>query len=265
MKRRLSSFGAVAAAVAILIIGSSACAQPTASSIGVQFVRLATPCCIDACGNCCSCPWDSRLCCIDGKYQLVPSDVTGAPKYLAANWNVAEGHGGVLLNLMNSEGLVTEASLLWEANANTDNQNTDNFMFKDPDRKLMSGYLDQNTPTPSPTFIQITGIPDDVAKSYDVVIYTLTTVPNFGGQYTVITVSGSEQQKFVLAGGNGVLNGPDFVEASRSGGSDPMFGTSEWGNFVVFPGLSGNAVTITATNQPGGKAPVNGVQIVSAP
>jgi hypothetical protein len=121
----------------------------------------------------------------------------------------------------------------------------------------MSGYLDQDTNHPLTTYIQITDIPDDLAAGYDVVIYTLTTIPNFGGEYTV---NGSAPV-FVLAGGNGVYNGPNFHEVI---GDDPDFGERDWGNYVVFRGLTGSTVTITATNEFGGKAPVNGIQIATS-
>jgi hypothetical protein len=49
-------------------------------------------------------------------------------------------------------------------------------------------------------------------------------------------------------------------------GDDPRFGIRDWGNYVVFRGLSGSSVTITATNTFGDvpRAPINGVQIVNA-
>jgi hypothetical protein len=179
---------------------------------------------------------------------------------LASYWNIAYGSGGVLHGVSDSFGNPNpETSVLWEANTFTDSS-FDQIMFSDPDQRLlMSGYLDQSDPSiQSPTFIQITNIPSLLAGNYDVVIYTMTTVQNAFGQYSV---NGSPP-KYVVAGGNGMPPyNTDFVEAT---GDDRSFGMSDWGNYIVFRGLSGNTVTITATNESGGKAPVNGVQIAAA-
>jgi hypothetical protein len=190
------------------------------------------------------------------KSSLDQGEFAGAPPYLVSNWNVALGSGGVLPNLMDANGNPTDASVLWEATRFTDSPD-DQVMFTDSNKELMSGYLDQPDDTSAqwPTFIQITNIPASISDNYDVVIYTLTTAPNAFGQYSV---NGGDP-KYVVAGGNDTYNGPDFVEAI---GDDPTFvSMSDFGNYVVFQGLSGNTVTITATNASGGRAPVNGVQI----
>jgi hypothetical protein len=192
---------------------------------------------------------------------LVPSDRTGPLPYTAGNWNVALNEGGVLTNLVeeiDGEAHPTSATVVWEATGIASSAVTAPNFFQGSDLKLMSGHLDQDINHPFPTFIQITDIPDELAASYDVVIYTLVISPNLGAEYTV---NGSAPA-FVLPGGNGVFNGPDFVEVPT--GMDSTFGTDDWGNYVVFRGVSGNTVTITAANRLGGKAPVNGVQIANA-
>jgi len=189
--------------------------------------------------------------------------VTGAVP--SANWNNAFGMIGEVKQLArdtNGVAMTTDASVMWSATNtwSSTGRGEENNNFTGPDHDLMRGYLDQNTPTPSTTIIQFTNIPADMAINYDVIIYTLGGVPNRGGEYTV---NGSAP-KFVVASGNGVFNGPDFIEAL---GDDPAFGTNDWGNFVAFRGMSGDSVMITATNTFGDvpRAPINGVQIVNQP
>ena len=77
----------------------------------------------------------------------------------------------------------------------------------------------------------------------------------------------------------GLYSGPDFVQAL---GNDSTFGangvnTNDFGNYLVFTGLSGPSVTIIATNlpmpgeatgnihagyNPNPRAPINAVQVV---
>src|SRR6266849_2084839 len=126
--------------------------------------------------------------------------------------------------------------------------------------------LDQNTKTPSPTFVQIRDMPDDIAAgTYDVYLYMLSGVAGeSAGEYTV----NSAGPKFVVASGDrGQFSGPDFVEAK---GDDPGYGSADFGNYVVFRGLTGSLITITAINTrdlSGGSDPraaLNAVQIVVA-
>jgi hypothetical protein len=229
-----------AAAVAVLLVGSAAAVAAT----GISW------CVTDPTTGLCSSP-------------IAPGDPTGVPTdYVQYNWNNVSGPEGVYPNLvhdLNGVAVPTNATVLWSSTntwAST-GMGEENNNFIGVDRQLMTGYLDQNTFTPSPTFVQITNIPDDVAANYDIVIYTLGGQPNRGGEYAV----NGGAPKFVVASGDGSFNGPDFVEAIAD---DPAYGTRDWGNYVVFRGLSGNTVTITATNSLGGKAPVNGVQIVNA-
>jgi len=267
MKRRLGfTLSVGAAAVAVLLVGSAARAG---NGISIQFL----PCCQDPCGNCCSCPWyDSTTCClISMQPSLALSDRTGATLLdPASNWNIARNQGGVVTNLlqdMNGQAKPTGATVLWEATGIASNPAFLLGFKEEADLKLTSGYLDQDIKHPFPTYITITDIPADLAANYVVVIYTLTTEGNKGGDYTVSTSDGYNHTKHVR--GN-VYIGPEFHEAE---GEDMLFGMTSWGNYVVFRGtpdmpvLSGTTVTITASaanNMVGGKAPVNGVKILPA-
>lgn len=125
--------------------------------------------------------------------------------------------------------------------------------------------MDQNTSTPSPIFVQVRNLPDDIATgTYDVYLYALNGSPGeSAGEYTVNAAG----PKFVVAAGDtGQFSGPDFVEAT---GDDPSYGSTDFGNYVVFRGQTGGVVTITATNISGlpgkDRAVLNAVQIVKNP
>jgi hypothetical protein len=199
--------------------------------------------------------------------------VTGAAPYTASNWNTVDPQVGFATGLAgdaNGAMVPTEAAVFWDAtntfSSTGRGEENNNFPLDSADRKLMTGYLDQNTQFT--TFITIVNIPKELAP-YDVVIYTLGGMPDRGGEYTVNggVVPGVDL-KFVVASatihGDAVFNGPKFVKAI---GDDPAYGTNDWGNYVVFTNLTGNAVTITATNLFGDvpRAPVNGVQIAKSP
>lgn len=260
MQRPLLVGFSAGAAIAVLLAGSSARAQAQ-SVMSIQFIRPLGACCYDACWTCCACPWMGDPHCCSPIPGLDLAQYAGVPPYVAQNWNVVMGNGGVLSNVMDGDGNSTTASLLWEAPTFSDAYADELGFVDDANKQLMSGYLDQNTSTPSPTFIQITGIPDSLAAKYDVVIYTLTMVPNANGRYSVNTANGDEQLLYVVAGGNGAS---DYSMFNQATGNDSAYGPSDFGNYVVFPGLSGKTVTITATNETDGKAPVNGVQIATA-
>jgi hypothetical protein len=247
MQRRLGSIVTVGAAVTVLLVGSVARAQ-NKSTIGIRFIA----CCINPPPGsmCCSCSDN----CIS--MMLSPSDVAGADGASAANWNNVQGEVGIASGLVQDVGgiaVLTDATVQWQARTASSNPAASiGFVPGTGDFLLMSDYLDQDTADSTPTFVQITNIPIDMAiTGYDVYVYTLTTVSNLGGTYEVNGLDPT----FVLPGGNGVAIGPDYVQATPN---DPI------GNYVVFHGVSGMAVTITAINMPGGgKAPINGVQIVT--
>lgn len=202
--------------------------------------------------------------------MLDPTDVVGVPAVASANWNNVATKGGVSASLIrdaNGVATTTGAIVLWEATntwAST-GKGEENNHFTDANATLMTGYLDQNTSTPSPIFVQVRNLPDDIATgTYDVYLYALNGSPGeSAGEYTVNAAG----PKFVVAAGDtGQFSGPDFVEAT---GDDPSYGSTDFGNYVVFRGQTGGVVTITATNISGlpgkDRAVLNAVQIVKNP
>jgi hypothetical protein len=202
-----------------------------------------------------------------GTATLNPTDKAGVVK--SANWNSAQKKAGVLSALTrdtNGVAATTGASALWECTNtwSSTGRGEENNKF-DPstgDYALMTGYLDQNTSTPSPTFVQIRDIPTDLASgTYDVYVYALGGVPNRGGEYTCNNVG----PLFLVASGDTGQFNSSFKQAA---GTDPNYGPDDFGNYIVFQGQTGPVITITATNFLGGGAPravINGVQIVKNP
>jgi hypothetical protein len=197
---------------------------------------------------------------------LNPADLAGVIP--SANWNNAQKSGGVLSGLIrdtNGVAVTTGATALWEA-TNTwsttgKGEENNNFDPTTGDYTLMTGYLDQNTATPSPIFVQIRNLPDAFATgTYDVYIYALGANSGKGGEYTV----GNVGPLFLVSGGdiNGAPSTSKFVQAA---GTDPGYGPEDFGNYLVFKGFTGGVVTITATNLFGNnpRAPINGVQLVA--
>jgi hypothetical protein len=272
MRRRVvSTVRAGTAAIVILLVCFVAGAESKTIS------GMATPCCSACWPNCCPCPTVSmpQGCTpTTSSYALLPPEMTGASPHTAGNFNVLPNESGILFNVLlddNGSAVVTEAVVQWQADLSSSSGDT--IKFTGPDLKLMAGYLESG-PLNTSTTIQISGIPADLAASYYVVVYTLTNVPTspmVGGDYTVSTSNGFSDTKHVLADGTQTgYTGPDFVQVPN--GMDPAFGPDDWGNYVVFTGpdgqaLSGTSVTITATpiNFPQGRAPINGFQIVSVP
>jgi hypothetical protein len=221
--------------------------------------------------------------------MLAPTDVTG---YVASqNWNNEVANTGSdpkLVEDVNGVATTSGAQVFWSATntwASTGKGEEGN-NFVGADHTLMSGYLDMNTAYPSFTLIQITNLPASFSGTYDVYIYAMGSYPGKGGEYTVVGANPPIQ--WLVAGGTGdptkpgpggsppfqgLYSGPDFVQAI---GNDSTFGadgvnTDDFGNFLIFPALSGPTVTIIAINlpmpnlpgfNPNPRAPINGIQLV---
>jgi len=118
----------------------------------------------------------------------------------------------------------------------------------------MLGYLDQETggQAHAVTRIDITGLPDDMALGFKVIIYEIGGTGSRGGTYTVNGMSQTGTSGDAVNGSNG----PTFV-------LDPGDGSAP-GNYLLFTGLSGSTVRIRARND-NSRAVINGIEIVKTP
>lgn len=226
--------------------------------------------------------------------MLATTDVTGVIP--SASWNNTTTNTGTATNLLEDvNGVATQSSaqVFWHATntwASTGKGEEGN-NFAGADRTLMTGYLDMSTAYPSFTYIQVSNLPPSFSGTYDLYIYAMGSYPGKGGEYSVI--GATPPIEWIVGGGlgdpskpgpggsppfQGQYSGPDFVQAI---GDDSTFGangnTDDFGNYLVFPGLSGPTVTIIATNlpmpgevqgsilpgyNPNPRAPINGIQLV---
>jgi hypothetical protein len=213
-----------------------------------------------------------------GGSMLAPTDAGGVVP--SANWNNTTTRGGVFSGLVrdtNGVAATTSATVLWEAwatFASHDKSTAENNNTFDPttaDYAITLGYLDpQKGPVagstldaPSPTIVVVTGLPADIASgTYDVYLYGLGGRSNRGGEYTV----NGAGPLFLVAGGD-TDQGPATGQYVLAKGTDPAFGSDDFGNYLLFQGLTGSTVTITASNTFSGfdthpRAPLNSLQIV---
>jgi hypothetical protein len=201
---------------------------------------------------------------------LAATDVAGVVQ--SGNWNNVTTNAGVATGLVeDNNGIATTSSALvswystntWSSTGRGEEGN----LFTGADQTLMTGYLDQNTAYPSFTVIQISNLPASFSGTYDVYILALGGYPGKGGEYTVVGASPSIQ--WIVTGGTadpnkpqvpgssgpphpGLYAGPDYVQAI---GDDSTFGANgvnqnDFGNYLVWSGVSGPSVTIIATNLP---------------
>ena len=239
MKKQLVCTLVSVAALVIMIVASRAQASVKGDTISINFGA------------------DQPL---PGGSALDPTAVAGVPGVESANWNNAFLEVGEVDNLVRDiQGTATptDASVTWFATNTWCNVGADscggefNNNFSGDDLTLMSGYLDQNAFDVT-IRVRISNLPDDMAASYDVYVYFLGGVSGRGGEYTVngMTKSGT-------VGGVPFI-GPDYVE-------DPGQDHSTRGNYLVFRGLSGSTVDISALNTFGEtpRAPINAIEIVN--
>jgi hypothetical protein len=188
----------------------------------------------------------------DGSH-LLPTAVAGVPGVESANWNNAEGASDSLDHLVRDTlgvPTTTEAMVIWRATNTFDSGSNDS--FRGDDRALMLGYLDQNADA-TMIRVRILGLPDDFA-TYDVYVYFLGSGPHRGGVYTVNGASFGEVSQFGFVGVED--SGPAYVDAGRE--VPPAKG-----NYLVFRGLSGHTLDITADNDIDNRSPINAIEIVN--
>jgi hypothetical protein len=257
-------------ATAMSVFGSLAQAGVTSDTIGIKFGVNSPP---DFGGS-----------------MMNPDDIAGVPGVETGNWNNAVPivplnldvnvldsvneyrpgfpNLGTLSNLVrdtNGVATTTGASVSWSAertwSSSGFSEENNNFpgdnVSPSPNRKLMLGTLDMqagngppNTERVHTNRVTITGLPDDMAAGYDVIIYTLGGVGSGrGGTYTV---NGVVQQHLVGDIASGTA-GPTFVKGPGDG--------SAQGNYLRFTGLSGPTVKIRARND-NYRAHINAVEII---
>jgi hypothetical protein len=223
---------------------------------------------------------------------LAATDVAGV--VASGNWNNVTTNTGTATGLVednNGVASTSSAQVFWYCTntwSSTGRGEEEN-LFTGADHTLMTGYLDQNTAYPSFTVIQISNLPASFSGTYDIYILALGGYPGKGGEYAV--VGNTLARQWIVTGGTadptksqvpgssgppnpGLYSGPDYVPAT---GDDPNFGANDFGNYLVFTGVSGASVTIIAANlpmpgeakgsilpgyQPNPRAVINAVQLV---
>lgn len=218
--------------------------------------------------------------------MLAATDVTGAVP--SSNWNNETLFAGVdtaVMEDLNDVVVSSSTTVIWYSSntwAST-GKGEENNNFVGADHTLMSGYLDMEVGRPAVTFIQVSNLPASFSGTYDVYIYSLPGVAGRGG---LLEVNGNQNRglgpqgnyQYLVSSGTkdptknnqGLFSGPDFVPPNS--GDDSAFGANDFGNYVVFFGVTGPTVDITAVSMlmPGGtgydgtpRLAINGIQIVS--
>jgi hypothetical protein len=159
----------------------------------------------------------------------------------AGKWNNAAGASGTASSLVQSNGVVSSASVTWSSNNVWSTSITD----AAGNNRMMKGYLD--TSASSTTTVTVSGLPASLASGgYSVYVYRDgdNGTSTHSGNYTIggTTISATDSANTNFSG--------TFTQASNSAG-----------NYVVFAGQTGTSFTLTAkaTNA---RAPINGIQIV---
>lgn len=163
------------------------------------------------------------------------------------NWNNAPGNTGSASNLVLNDGTVTSASADWSANNTWSTSITE----AAGDARMMKGYLD--TTGTSTTTVHINNLPANfVGAGYDVYVY-------FDGD----NGSNAKNEIYTLAGTT--LTGVDLANVNFYG--EYYQNNNGGSNYVVFRNVTTTSFTLTATplssDGAGGRAPINGISLVS--
>ena len=229
---------AMAAATAVPC-GSIAQASVTGSTISIAFAMDEPP--------------GTNGCALD------PTDTAGALGYQSANWVNEMTDQGSDTNLTRDDNGVasaTTASLTWVC----DNTWSSDGVRGEPgdvfplggDQKLFNGYLDIGGGGPSMGFtdIEITGLPDDFATGFSVILYTQSGVTN-RQEYVYCNDPNLANPLSVTYGGPGGATSyylraivGNYVQAI---GDDPTFGPDSYGNYVIFT-MNGSSQSLAGTS-----------------
>ena len=144
--------------------------------------------------------------------SLAPNEVAGV--FPQAHWNNEVGASGGPVHVVDSDGGPTPITVSWQSSnvwSSTGNGEENNQFPPGPDRKLMSGYLDDVF---NATTINLANLPADPA-GYDVYVYALGGIGGRSGTYFLAPgavqtgVSAVNPQGYLLDGGN--LQAGDFM------------------------------------------------------
>jgi hypothetical protein len=175
------------------------------------------------------------------------SDVTGAAGVLGTvNWNNVDSAAGSASDLVaDVAGASTPSGVSVEwASPNTwssTGRGEENNTGSGNDGNLMTGYIDTNAE--DPISATVSGLPD--GATYDVIVYIKGGVNGKGGDYTI---------------GDQVLSHTDTAAF------DGNFVYGEFGDYLVFKGVTGSSFTLQSQPTHGGgsapRAPINGLEVV---
>jgi hypothetical protein len=181
---------------------------------------------------------------VGGGTPMAPTEAAGVLR--AARWNSAAGAAGALAALVAADGTASAATVTWDAGGVWQQPSAD----APGDERMMIGYLDPRTTSN----VVVSGLPASLtATGYDVYVYTNGDVP------AGITRAAS----YAIGADRQVVTQPElspfagtYIEAVNSG----------FGNYVVFRAVAGASFTLTVrpVSGTGLRAPVNGLQIVTA-
>ncbi|MDG2385712.1 MAG: PEP-CTERM sorting domain-containing protein [Pirellulaceae bacterium] len=174
-----------------------------------------------------------------------PAGVVGT-----ANWNNLELAGDIYEDVFidaNGTEVGTGVEVEWASNntwSSDGRGEANNSAPAGNDRALMLGYLD--TSDTSITEVSISNLPSELSSGFDVFVYVQGGVNGRGGTYTL------------SAGGVTVAQ-----DNLQTGPFDGTYIEGEEGNYLVFPGLSGDSLTVEAqaTTPDLFRAALNGIEI----
>jgi hypothetical protein len=186
--------------------------------------------------------------------KMDPQEVAGFKP--ASHWNGAPDYMGTLTALALADGTPTVASVTWNSPRAANGRGMWWVGFTDApgDVRMMNGYLDPHDATNSelPATVTVTNLPTSLTTGgYDVYVYMVGDVPSgttrtyrYSIGATSFSVTQTGPQPTTFAG----------YKLAPAGGA---------GNYVVFKNQTSTSFTLNATPPSGGRAPVNGLQIVS--
>lgn len=173
----------------------------------------------------------------------VMGSTENAGVFVSSNWNNAAGASGAVSPLTQSDGNTTPLSVTWSGNNTWSTpvaESAGNY-------RMMKGYLD--TSDTSTSTVSVSGVPSAYTNNgYSVYVY-------FDGD------NGGTAKSAAYTIGSRTINGTDsgnfsgtFTRANNSAG-----------NYVLFTNQTATGFTLSAVplDASGGRAPVNGIQIVS--